>query len=55
MKAEDANCGLNQQLQAYMDENYHLGRQNISLKENNSTYMTEVHDIFHSVLNFWIH
>lgn len=41
-QAEGANCNLNQQLQAYMDENYHLDRQNISLKENNSSYVTEV-------------
>ncbi|XP_032683902.1 reticulocyte-binding protein 2-like isoform X2 [Odontomachus brunneus] len=50
VKVEDANCGLNQQLQAYMDENYYLGRQNISLKENNSTYMIELQSMRKSLL-----
>ncbi|XP_014479205.1 PREDICTED: centromere-associated protein E-like isoform X2 [Dinoponera quadriceps] len=50
VKAESTNCGLNQQLQTYMDENYLLGRQNISLKENNSTCMTELQSMRKSLL-----
>lgn len=42
MKAESVNHDLIQQLQEYMNENYHLGQQKISLERNNSTYITEV-------------
>ncbi|XP_025157835.1 centromere protein F isoform X2 [Harpegnathos saltator] len=49
-RAENTNCGLNQQLQAYINENYHLGQQNVSLKENNSTYITELQGMRKSLL-----
>lgn len=44
-KAESVNRDLIQQLQEYMNENYHLGQQKISLEQNNSTYITELKDM----------
>lgn len=45
MKAENVNRDLIQQLQEYMNENYHLGQQKILLERNNSTYITELKDM----------
>ncbi|KAL6439318.1 hypothetical protein ACFW04_003883 [Cataglyphis niger] len=45
MKAENVNHDLIQQLQEYMNENYHLGQQKISLERNNSIYITELKDM----------
>lgn len=42
IKAESVNRDLILQLQEYMNENYQLGQQKISLEQNNSTYITEV-------------
>lgn len=42
IKAESVNRDLILQLQEYMNENYQLTQQKISLEQNNSTYITEV-------------
>ncbi|EZA51653.1 hypothetical protein X777_08837 [Ooceraea biroi] len=40
-KAENINRDLIQQLQDYINDNYHLGQQKFSLEQDNSTYATE--------------
>ncbi|XP_026824935.1 sporulation-specific protein 15 [Ooceraea biroi] len=41
-KAENINRDLIQQLQDYINDNYHLGQQKFSLEQDNSTYATEL-------------
>jgi len=58
MKAESVNRDLILQLQEYMNENYQLGQQKISLEQNNSTYITEVQYSFLLMLlnkRYYIH
>ncbi|XP_024875177.1 sporulation-specific protein 15-like [Temnothorax curvispinosus] len=49
-KAENVNRDLIQQLQEYMENNYHLDQQKISLERNNSTYIIELQNMRKSLL-----